>query len=127
MLDKCDIVVDVGGKYEPARKRYDHHQRYHIVYQGIRAIHVFTKQDSIQVPSTFKPIASNQAYPGEQDCLVAVLNCIYNSDSRTYLRHYFFFKNDRAVLFQNNCMLFFIRHLEIIQSEAYFTMCTHTQ
>merc|ERR1712000_8586 len=23
----CDIVVDVGGKYEPERHRYDHHQR----------------------------------------------------------------------------------------------------
>ncbi|KAF8865017.1 metal-dependent protein hydrolase [Acephala macrosclerotiorum] len=27
LLDKCDIVVDVGGKYDPAVHRYDHHQR----------------------------------------------------------------------------------------------------
>lgn len=27
VLDKCDIVVDVGGKYDPANHRYDHHQR----------------------------------------------------------------------------------------------------
>lgn len=27
LLDECDIVVDVGGEYEPARHRYDHHQR----------------------------------------------------------------------------------------------------
>lgn len=26
-LDKCDIVVDVGGVYDPARHRYDHHQK----------------------------------------------------------------------------------------------------
>ncbi|KAL1957881.1 hypothetical protein VTO42DRAFT_5446 [Malbranchea cinnamomea] len=26
-LAKCDIVVDVGGEYDPARHRYDHHQR----------------------------------------------------------------------------------------------------
>jgi hypothetical protein len=28
VLKTCDIVVDVGGKYEPASHRYDHHQRY---------------------------------------------------------------------------------------------------
>lgn len=27
LLEECDIVVDVGGEYEPARHRYDHHQR----------------------------------------------------------------------------------------------------
>lgn len=27
LLETCDIVVDVGGEYEPARDRYDHHQR----------------------------------------------------------------------------------------------------
>ncbi|XP_062504308.1 MYG1 exonuclease-like isoform X1 [Corticium candelabrum] len=26
-LDECDIVVDVGGVYDPERHRYDHHQR----------------------------------------------------------------------------------------------------
>jgi uncharacterized UPF0160 family protein len=27
-LEECDIVVDVGGVYEPEKHRYDHHQRY---------------------------------------------------------------------------------------------------
>lgn len=27
VIDSCDIVVDVGGKYDPATHRYDHHQR----------------------------------------------------------------------------------------------------
>lgn len=27
VLDTCDIVVDVGGAYDPSRHRYDHHQR----------------------------------------------------------------------------------------------------
>ncbi|XP_026286483.1 MYG1 exonuclease [Frankliniella occidentalis] len=27
VLEKCDIVVDVGGKYDPTTHRYDHHQR----------------------------------------------------------------------------------------------------
>ena len=27
ILKTCDIVVDVGGKYEPGLHRYDHHQR----------------------------------------------------------------------------------------------------
>ncbi|CAD2108710.1 hypothetical protein YYG_01410 [Plasmodium vinckei petteri] len=27
LLDKCDIVVDVGGIYDHEKKRYDHHQR----------------------------------------------------------------------------------------------------
>ena len=27
-LDKCDIVVDVGGVYNPGKHRYDHHQRW---------------------------------------------------------------------------------------------------
>uniref|UniRef100_A0A8C7EF67 MYG1 protein n=1 Tax=Nothoprocta perdicaria TaxID=30464 RepID=A0A8C7EF67_NOTPE len=26
-LAQCDVVVDVGGEYDPARHRYDHHQR----------------------------------------------------------------------------------------------------
>ena len=26
-LDKCDIVVDVGAVFDPARKRFDHHQK----------------------------------------------------------------------------------------------------
>jgi len=26
-LAKCDIVVDVGGVYNPQNHRYDHHQR----------------------------------------------------------------------------------------------------
>lgn len=26
-LDKCDIVVDVGGVYDHSTMRYDHHQR----------------------------------------------------------------------------------------------------
>ena len=28
VLDECDIVVDVGGVYDPATHRYDHHQKY---------------------------------------------------------------------------------------------------
>lgn len=28
MLDTCDIVVDVGGIFDPAKHRYDHHQRF---------------------------------------------------------------------------------------------------
>ena len=27
-LDQCDIVVDVGGVYDPGQHRYDHHQKY---------------------------------------------------------------------------------------------------
>ena len=27
LLDTCDIVVDVGGVYDPAKNRFDHHQR----------------------------------------------------------------------------------------------------
>lgn len=27
VLKECDIVVDVGGVYDPAIDRYDHHQR----------------------------------------------------------------------------------------------------
>lgn len=27
VLASCDIVVDVGGQYDPATHRYDHHQR----------------------------------------------------------------------------------------------------
>ena len=26
-LAKCDVVVDVGGVYDPEKHRYDHHQR----------------------------------------------------------------------------------------------------
>ncbi|XP_043540170.1 MYG1 exonuclease-like, partial [Chiloscyllium plagiosum] len=27
LLETCDVVVDVGGVYDPERHRYDHHQR----------------------------------------------------------------------------------------------------
>ena len=27
-LAECDIVVDVGGEFDPKKHRYDHHQRY---------------------------------------------------------------------------------------------------
>ena len=27
VLDECDIVVDVGAKFDPEAKRFDHHQR----------------------------------------------------------------------------------------------------
>jgi hypothetical protein len=27
LLDECHTVVDVGGEYDPARNRFDHHQR----------------------------------------------------------------------------------------------------
>lgn len=27
-LAECDIVVDVGGEFDPKRHLYDHHQRY---------------------------------------------------------------------------------------------------
>ncbi|NXU11506.1 MYG1 protein, partial [Pardalotus punctatus] len=27
LLAQCDVVVDVGGEYDPGRHRYDHHQR----------------------------------------------------------------------------------------------------
>ena len=28
VLESCDVVVDVGGVYDPSKHRYDHHQRY---------------------------------------------------------------------------------------------------
>ena len=27
VLDKCDVVIDVGAVYDPARNRFDHHQK----------------------------------------------------------------------------------------------------
>ena len=27
VLDTCDIVVDVGGVFDPTKHRYDHHQK----------------------------------------------------------------------------------------------------
>ena len=27
VLEQCDVVVDVGGVYDPDTHRYDHHQR----------------------------------------------------------------------------------------------------
>ena len=27
VLDECDVVVDVGGVYDPEKMRFDHHQR----------------------------------------------------------------------------------------------------
>ena len=44
-LKSCDIVVDVGGVYDPNTHRYDHHQRYMWVYlmrNLMRTGHLFT-------------------------------------------------------------------------------------
>ena len=30
VLNTCDVVVDVGGDYDPSSHRYDHHQRYEV-------------------------------------------------------------------------------------------------
>jgi hypothetical protein len=27
VLDDCDVIIDVGGVYEPEHNRFDHHQR----------------------------------------------------------------------------------------------------
>jgi uncharacterized UPF0160 family protein len=27
VLDNCDVIIDVGGVYEPDNNRFDHHQR----------------------------------------------------------------------------------------------------
>ena len=27
LIDECDVVVDVGGVFDPKRHRYDHHQK----------------------------------------------------------------------------------------------------
>lgn len=36
-LDECDIVIDVGGEYDPSRARFDHHQReFHKTYSDER-------------------------------------------------------------------------------------------
>lgn len=40
-LDECDIVVDVGGVYDPERHRYDHHQRLVSIYLFIFIIILF--------------------------------------------------------------------------------------
>lgn len=31
VLAECDVVVDVGGEFDPKRHRYDHHQRYRYI------------------------------------------------------------------------------------------------
>lgn len=35
ILDSCDIVVDVGGVFDPTIHRYDHHQRFSILKNSI--------------------------------------------------------------------------------------------
>ena len=35
-LAQCEVVVDVGGVYDPNQQRYDHHQRwacFHMIYK----------------------------------------------------------------------------------------------
>ncbi|NWV34621.1 MYG1 protein, partial [Grantiella picta] len=34
LLAQCDVLVDVGGEYDPRRHRYDHHQRSFRVSMG---------------------------------------------------------------------------------------------
>ena len=67
LLDTCDVVVDVGGVYDPTKDRYDHHQRlfYTFVFMinhifaiticCLNSLHLRTFQESF---STIKP-----AYP----------------------------------------------------------------
>ncbi len=42
ILDTCDVVVDVGGVYDPERHRYDHHQRYCMLSIGVDLASVIT-------------------------------------------------------------------------------------
>lgn len=35
-LAECDIVVDVGGEFDPKRHRYDHHQRYGFIFTFLK-------------------------------------------------------------------------------------------
>jgi uncharacterized UPF0160 family protein len=50
-LDDCDVVIDVGGVYEPERSRFDHHQRDFAEVFG----HGFnTKLSSAGAPASFK-------------------------------------------------------------------------
>ena len=35
ILDGCEVVVDVGGVYDPTSHRYDHHQRSDVIHNNI--------------------------------------------------------------------------------------------
>lgn len=38
-LAECDVVVDVGGEFDPKKHRYDHHQRYGTEKTSLRMNH----------------------------------------------------------------------------------------
>ncbi len=40
ILDKCVVVVDVGGVYDPSSHRYDHHQRSGVQYSMVCSIYM---------------------------------------------------------------------------------------
>ncbi|VDN08254.1 unnamed protein product [Thelazia callipaeda] len=47
ILNDCDILVDVGGKYDHATRRYDHHQRDFVhTMSSLKVLHYNTKLSS---------------------------------------------------------------------------------
>ncbi|KAE9414072.1 hypothetical protein Angca_004494, partial [Angiostrongylus cantonensis] len=47
VLERCHIVVDVGGEYDHSKKRYDHHQRqFNETMQSLRVLDFNTKLSS---------------------------------------------------------------------------------
>lgn len=47
VIDGCDIVVDVGARFEPENKRFDHHQReFKETMSSLKVLNYHTKLSS---------------------------------------------------------------------------------
>nr|XP_012139264.1 PREDICTED: UPF0160 protein MYG1, mitochondrial isoform X2 [Megachile rotundata] len=57
ILDTCDIVIDVGGEYNPSKHRYDHHMSYGIVTD------LSSRVQFLNVPWNDKTRTSDEQFP----------------------------------------------------------------
>ncbi|XP_065169004.1 MYG1 protein isoform X2 [Atheta coriaria] len=87
ILDTCDIVVDVGGVYDPERNRFDHHQR--DFNHTLSTVLPHIKNKNIKLSSAgliyahfgmqvISEVLKNQNFQPDTDCLQAVFLAVYD-------------------------------------------------
>ena len=68
-LEQCDVVVDVGGVYDPDSHRYDHHQR--SVYSTQKSVYS-SSSSSVVEDSEYSTVC---AYVGRTRIRMSVILC----------------------------------------------------
>jgi uncharacterized UPF0160 family protein len=79
LLDECHTVVDVGGEYDAARNRYDHHQRTFSTFFPGRQATKLSSAGLVYMHFGREIIARRLAQPEDSEQVGMVWNKIYES------------------------------------------------